>query len=142
MNLIYFWLTVAVGSLMLELSSFGLFFFFSFFVGGLVAAGVSTFSDEFMLQALTFLFSTLCSFGILRWWVHKEKGHGHKTNVYALQGKDAVVQTDIAPYGQGQVKVGGELWSARSRESKVLLAGCVVEIVEVSGSYVVVKSCN
>ena len=78
--------------------------------------------------------------GSKKWARSKEKHHEH-TNVNALRGKHAkVLKTIPAHIGVGVVKVGGDTWSARSVDQKEILAGVIVEIIEIKGSCLVVKS--
>jgi membrane protein implicated in regulation of membrane protease activity len=61
-----------------------------------------------------------------------------KTNVDALVGKKALV-TDTVDAHQGQVKVNGEIWSARSYdETETLEPGRTVTIMSISGATAVV----
>ncbi|HEX3648023.1 MAG TPA: NfeD family protein [Pseudonocardiaceae bacterium] len=61
-----------------------------------------------------------------------------KTNVDALVGKKALV-TETVDEHHGQVKVNGEIWSARSYdETEVLEPGRTVTIMSISGATAVV----
>lgn len=64
----------------------------------------------------------------------------HKTNVDALIGKQAIVVERIAGLELGLVKVGGELWSARSIAETDIEPGTSVKIVAVVGCHLVVKA--
>jgi membrane protein implicated in regulation of membrane protease activity len=62
----------------------------------------------------------------------------HKTNVDAMVGKKALVTSTVDAH-QGQVKVNGEIWSARSYdETEVLEPGRTVTIMSISGATAVV----
>lgn len=56
-----------------------------------------------------------------------------KTNVDSLIGKTAVVEEEIPEGAVGRVKVGGMSWAAFSKETRAVLAGEKVKIIEVSG---------
>ncbi len=57
-----------------------------------------------------------------------------KTNVDTLIGKECPVTEDIRNLlSQGQVKVGGMVWSARSTDGKDIPKGTVVKIERVEG---------
>jgi membrane protein implicated in regulation of membrane protease activity len=69
---------------------------------------------------------------------HMHVGEHIKTNVDALVDKKAVVTETVTAHG-GQVKVNGEIWSARSYdEAEVLEAGRSVTIMSISGATAVV----
>jgi len=142
-NFLYFWLIVSIFFLLLEMGSPGLFFFLSFFFGALMAAGSTIFTDSTVLQSIIFLTGSAVSFLILHFWVKKrfskEKHHEH-TNANALRGKYAtVIKTIPAHIGVGAVKIGGDTWSARSIDQQEILAGIIVEIVEIKGSHLIVR---
>ncbi len=62
------------------------------------------------------------------------------SNVYALTGKRGVVVQEINNVlGQGQVKVSGEIWMARSEDSKDIQVGSEVEILRVEGVRLIVN---
>ena len=56
------------------------------------------------------------------------------TNVYTLKGKKGIVVEEINPTnGTGQVKVGGEIWSALCDEDLTIEKDTEVEIVRIQG---------
>src|SRR5437762_4413642 len=82
-----YWLIIAFFFLIMEMGSPGLFFFVSFFFGGLIAAGVSVFTPSIIIQTASFLGGTASALLILRYCVvpmiGKDRPH-ERTNVYAL----------------------------------------------------------
>lgn len=62
--------------------------------------------------------------------------HTH-TNVAALVGSKAVALTDVDEHG-GRVKIGGEIWSARTFDDLVIEQGTTVTVVEITGATAVV----
>ena len=65
-------------------------------------------------------------------------GHQIKTNVEALVGKKAIVVATVDAH-QGQVKLAGEVWSARSYdETQVFEPGRSVTVMDISGATAVV----
>ena len=120
----------------------GLFLFLSFFLGGLVAAGVAFFTSSFVAQSGFFLLGTTIFMFLLRYCVLPiiSKGSTHiQTNIFALRGKQGFVLKGITMHKMGIVKINGETWSARSADDGVVDAGCLVEVVAVRGAHVVVK---
>ena len=65
-------------------------------------------------------------------------GHHVKTNVDALVGKKAIVISTVDAH-KGQVKLDGEVWSARAYdETQVLEPGRSVMVMDISGATAVV----
>lgn len=61
-----------------------------------------------------------------------------RTNVDALVGKHAVVESTVDAHS-GQVRIDGDVWSARAfDETQVLEAGQTVTVMEISGATAVV----
>ncbi len=141
-TIFFIWLVIALVALILEMGSPGLFFFLSFSFGALASAIVSLWYDSLVIQCSTFLMSTVLALLVLRLWVARwsKKYHAHaRTNMYALQGKRAVVLERITPEKPGIVKVGGEVWTARAADYYIIETGVEVEVVAVSGAHVIVQ---
>jgi len=141
-NLLFVWLIIALFFLLLEMGAPGLFFFLSFFFGALVCAAATFITDSLVVQTIIFLISSTISFLTLHFWVKNKVMSAHKesaTNVYALQGAQAAVIKSISLESVGQVKVLGEIWSARSHTGEFIGKGEYVEIVRVKGSHLIVK---
>ncbi|MDQ2588836.1 NfeD family protein [Saccharothrix yanglingensis] len=68
-----------------------------------------------------------------------ELGRGHRSGVEALVGGTAVVVSTVDGHG-GRVRIGGEVWSARSLDHEVIEPGAEVTVVEISGATAVVLS--
>lgn len=67
-------------------------------------------------------------------------GPGVKTNTDALVGAEAVV-TSTVDYQSGQVKIAGDVWSARALSSgDPIEPGAMVTVVEISGATAVVSA--
>ena len=64
------------------------------------------------------------------------------TNVDALAGREGKVVTEIQPIqGTGQVKVDGQIWSAKVENTDVNLpVGSLVEVLRVEGVKLVVRA--
>lgn len=139
-HITYFWLIVAFFCLMVEMGSPGLFFFLSFFVGALSAAGASLLFSSLVVQGAVFLGGTIVALYVLKRLVAQKmfKDHPHgRTNVFAIQGKHGMMIKDVMPDKSGEVKINGEIWTARADDS--IKKGEMVEVVLVRGAHVVVK---
>ncbi|MDR1363159.1 MAG: NfeD family protein [Spirochaetaceae bacterium] len=62
-----------------------------------------------------------------------------KTNIDSLTGKKALVVNTISEFKDGNVKLDGLIWMAKSRDNSLIEAGeqCVVTAIE--GAHVVVR---
>lgn len=63
-----------------------------------------------------------------------------KTNAASLVGKKGIVQKEIRPYATGQVKVNGQIWTAKSADEEVeILVGEEVKVENIVGVKLMVK---
>lgn len=63
-----------------------------------------------------------------------------KTNVETAVGQTCLVTEDILPYHVGQVKLGGQVWSAVGHlESEKIEAGVTVKVLNVEGVKLIVE---
>jgi len=139
-HLFFFWLVLAILCLITEMGSPGLFYFLSFFFGGIAAALVSLYLDSWIIQSLIFISCTTISLVALKYWIVTSKKN-HKapvTNVYALQGKQGMVIVDITPEHPGQVKVHGEVWSAIAADQVTIKTGAFIQVTAIGGAYLTV----
>ena len=138
-NALFFWLLIAFVFLILEVGHPSLFFFLSFCVASLAGAVLAFFDFSLMMQCTVFLIDFCITFFLFNFFVKKAQRIQVKTNVYALEGKKAVVVETINPQKTGQVKVEGEIWTARSLHDLLLVEGAMVIVVQVRGAHLVVK---
>ncbi|MGE0009285.1 MAG: NfeD family protein [Candidatus Babeliales bacterium] len=141
---IFFWLVIALTFVLFEIAHPGLFLCLSFAVGACLAAIASYLDYNLVVQTSVALIGTLLGFLALYSWIrltgYAGPGHGsHPSGVYALPGKRAVVTKAIVPDQFGQVKINGEIWSARSDHNQHIPHGTLVEVVYQRGAHVVVK---
>ncbi len=59
--------------------------------------------------------------------------------MYILVGQHAIVTSAITASHAGEIKVGGELWRARTQETEKLTVGDEVQIISVHGAHVMVS---
>jgi membrane protein implicated in regulation of membrane protease activity len=116
----------------------GGFFLAPFALGALVAALVSLAGVGLPLALLVFLLTSLLVLLTLRPVARRHLQHPPRirTGAAALVGSDAVVLERIANQeGVGCVRIGGEVWTARSYEDdEVIPAGERVQVVEIRGA--------
>lgn len=106
-----------------------------FVVGSLVATIVSLLSGPVWLQAVLF---TVVSCGLLAaLWPFTRKFLNRnltKTNVDSVIGTRGYVTADIDNLrAQGQIKLGGMEWTARSVSGDLIAAGTLVQVERIEG---------
>lgn len=139
-----FWLILAGMFLILEIITVG-FLVFWFSVGALVAMVASFFTNNIIAQASIFVISSTILLFATRPFVAKitKKDEEVKTNAYSIEGKTAKVIVDVDPIdGQGQIKVGGEVWSAKSYNDTVIPKDTEVLVEKIDGVKAIIKPLN
>ena len=128
------WLIAAGVFLILEMFTLG-FLVFWLSIGSLLAMLVSFLTDSIIIQTTVFVFSSGILIFATKPFVKKftEKDNA-KTNVYSLSGKKAIVTEDIDwKTGTGQIKIEGQVWSAKTEEQVNIAKGTEVEIEKIEG---------
>lgn len=136
-----FWLVLSGIFFVIEAITVG-FLFFWFSIGALLAMIVSFFTKNILIQSFVFLISSTILLFFTRPFVNKFTKNNDKvnTNAFSVIGKKGIVTQTIDPItGQGQVKVGTEVWSAKSLNDSKIEKGLEVEVVEIEGVKAVVK---
>lgn len=135
------WIIIAGFFFILEMATVG-FLVFWFGIGALIAMIISLFTSNIAIQTAVFVFSSTILLFFTRSFVNKfsKKDDEVQTNAYSIIGKRGIVIKDIDPIsGAGQVKVGTEVWSAKSLDDRKIEEGLEVEIMEIDGVKAVVK---
>lgn len=135
------WLILAGFLLILEFFTEG-FLVCWFGVGALAAMSVSFFAAEnYLLQIITFFIVSSILVLCTRKFAKKVEPHTTNTsNVYSILGKEAVVTTAIDNVaGKGQIKIDGDIWSAKSESGENIPQDSKVEILKIEGVKAVVK---
>lgn len=136
----YLWLIAAGVFFIIEIATVG-FLIFWLGIGALLAMIVSFFTDSLLIQTAVFVISSSVLIPLTKPIVNKyfDDGKTIATNAYGLIGKIGVVTTAINTLdATGQVKVNGEIWSAKADED--IKQGTKVEILKIDGVKLIVKS--
>lgn len=136
-----FWIIVSGILFVIEMATAG-FLVFWFGVGSLIAMIVSLFTTNIAVQTAVFVFSSSILLFFTRPFVNKftQNSEEIQTNAYSIIGKKGVVIKEIDPVlGQGQVKIGTEVWSAKTLGDKKIKEGTQIEVTEIDGVKAVVK---
>lgn len=139
----HIWLIIAGVAFVVEIMTVG-FLVFWFGIGALIAMISSIiFPDNILLQASIFIVSStllvFCTKPLVKRFTKKDSNI--VTNAYSIIGKKGIVTQDINPtFGIGQIKVAGEVWSAKTADNSAIEKGVEIEIIEIDGVKAVVKT--
>jgi len=70
--------------------------------------------------------------------IKKFKVGKEKTNVDSLIGKHALVIKQITEFERGEVKLNGQIWSARTEDGSTIEEGIKCEVIRIEGVQVIV----
>ena len=136
-----FWLIAAGIFFIIEMATIG-FLVFWLGIGALLAMLTSFITDSIFIQSIVFIISSTLLLIFTRPLVDKfiKIPKEIKTNAYSIIGKKGIVISKINNIeGNGQIKVDGEVWSAKSLTDEDIPENSEVEIVEIDGVKTVVK---
>ena len=136
-----FWLIAAGVFFIIEMATIG-FLVFWLGIGALLAMVTSFITDSILIQVIVFVVTSTLLLIFTRPLVNKfiKVPKETVTNAYSIIGKKAIVVKEINNIeGDGQIKVDGEVWSAKSNTDEVISKETEVEIVEIDGVKAVVR---
>ena len=135
------WLLGGIALIAAEILS-GDFFLLMVGVGALFGAGTEWAFDNTLVSAAVFATVSIGLVTFARPWL-KRRMHGElvHTNVDALIGRKAVAVSLVTEHG-GQVRLDGDVWTARAFNNQNITPGESVTIVEISGATAVVLADN
>lgn len=141
MNSEIIWLIAVIVFTVGEMATLG-FFLAPFAVGCLLALIADLLGAGVEIQVALAVVGTVGTFLAVRPIAKRHMGEANpvKTNTEALIGKTAIVVDKIVnDEGVGTVRIGGEVWTARSQEDEVILdAGAKVKVIDIRGVTAVV----
>ena len=136
-----FWLIAAGVFFIIEMATIG-FLVFWLGIGALLAMVTSFVTDSILIQSLVFVITSTLLLIFTRPIVNKfiKIPKEVKTNAYSIIGKKGIVVLSINNTdGVGQIKVDGEVWSAKSISDESIPKDTEVEIVDIDGVKAVVQ---
>ena len=113
-----------------------------FCIGSVVAWLISLAGASLSAQIIIFLVVSLICLIFLRPLVSKyvKKDEESKTNIDALIGQKAIVTEKIDNLrGSGELKINGQLWSAKNLKDEIIEKGNIVIIRKVQGAKLFVE---
>lgn len=134
------WLIIAILFFILEMMGPG-FLLFWVGVGALIAMVVSFFVDNLAIQIGVFTISSIALLFCTRPFANKfAKTDNTVTNAKSVIGKKGIVTKQINSLkGTGQIKVGGESWTAKSSNEDIIEEGAQVTILDINGVKAIVE---
>lgn len=134
-----FWLAMAVIFLIIEAITVGLTTIW-FAAGSFVALALSMFNVPIPAQFIVFLIVSFCLLLFTRRiFVEKLKTGSEATNTEALIGQTAQVTSAIKPFETGQVRIGGQIWSAVCRDEDLTIPEReAVKVIAIEGVKLIV----
>jgi membrane protein implicated in regulation of membrane protease activity len=140
LNLTWIWLIVAVVFAVVEALTLGITSIW-FAAGALAAFGLALIGMSFPIQVASFVIVSVALLVFTRPIASKMLNVGkEKTNVAAIIGKVGIVTKSMDRFSTGQVKVGGQVWTALGEAGSELQEGDSVEVVGVEGVKLIVKA--
>ena len=138
----YVWLILAGIFVIAEIATVG-FLIFWLSLGSLCAMVTSFFTDNLIIQTAVFVVTSalfiLCTRPLAK--KLEKTDNNLTTNAFSIIGKKAIVVKEINPtLGVGQIKVDGQVWSAKSNGKAVISEGTEVSILSIDGVKAVVTA--
>lgn len=138
----YIWLILAGIFFVAEIATVG-FLIFWLGLGSLCAMITSFFTDNLIIQTAVFVITSTLFIFLTRPFVKKitNKDKTVVTNAYSIIGKKAIVIKEInSTLGVGQIKIDGQVWSAKPENEETIEEGTEVIIQKIDGVKAVVSS--
>lgn len=135
-----FWLIVAGIFFIIEIATVG-FLVFWLGIGALLAMVTSFITSNIIVQTVIFVVSSCILIPFTKPLADKfSSKKSVQTNSYSLINKHGIVTADINPIeGIGQVKVNGEIWSAKTDDESAIAKGTEIEVLKIDGVKLVVS---
>lgn len=134
------WLLIAILFFILEMMGPG-FLLFWVGIGALITMVVSLFVDSIAIQIGVWVISSIALLFCTRPFANKfAKTDTTVTNAKSIIGKTGIVTKEINPMKEtGQIKVNGEVWSAKSSKDNVIEEGAQIIILNIDGVKAIVE---
>lgn len=137
-----FWLILSGIFFVFEMATAG-FLVFWLGIGALTAMIISFFVDNVIIQTAVFVVTSIALIFLTKPFVKRfaKPGANVKTNAYSIIGKNAIVTKEIdSNENIGQIRVGGDIWSAKTENEEVIPAHAEVKILRIDGVKAVVTT--
>ena len=136
----WIWVVLVIIFALIEVCTLGLTTVW-FALAALVMVFLSLFKIPLATQVLIFLaISAVLLIFTRPLAIQKFKMGKEKTNVDSLVGKQALVIKAIGEFEKGEVKINGQIWSARTENNLEIAEGTKCEVLRVEGVQLIVRS--
>ena len=135
-----FWIIVSSIFFILEMITVG-FLLFWFGIGALFALITCLFTTNLVIQTSVFVISSGLLVLFTRKFANKVYNKENiSTNAFSIIGKSGLVIEEIDPIlGKGKVKIGTEIWSAKSSDDTKIEKGIEITVLKIDGVKAIVK---
>lgn len=135
-----FWLIASGIFFIIEIATVG-FLVFWLGIGALLAMITSFITDSIIAQTIVFVVSSCILIPLTKPLADKFIGKKTvATNSYSLINKHGIVIQDINPIqGIGQVKINGEIWSAKTEDESVIKKDTEIKVLKIDGVKLIVS---
>ena len=137
-----FWLILSGIFFVFEMATVG-FLIFWLGIGALTAMIISFFVYNVIIQTAVFAVTSIALIFLTKPFVKKfaKPGANVKTNAYSIIGKNAIVTKEIDSNANvGQIRVGGDVWSAKTENEEVIPAHAEVKVLRIEGVKAIVTT--
>ena len=138
----YIWLILAGIFVIAEIATVG-FLIFWLSLGSLCAMITSFFTDNIIIQTAVFVVTSALFIFFTRPLAKKldKTDNPLVTNAFSIIGKRAIVIKEINPnQGVGQIKIDGQVWTAKSTNEEFISEGTEALILSIDGVKAVVST--
>jgi len=136
----WIWVFLTVLCAIIEVLTLGLTTIW-FAIAALVMVFLSFLPIPLVYQVMIFLaISAVLLFFTRPIAIKKLKIGREKTNVDSLVGKSALVTKKITEFDRGEVKLNGQIWTAKTENGSTLDEGSKCEVVRIEGVHAIVKA--
>jgi membrane protein implicated in regulation of membrane protease activity len=138
-SLRWIWVALTIIFSVIEVFTFGLTTVW-FALAALVMVFLSFLPIPLVFQIIIFLvISAFFLFFTRPIAIKKFKTGRVKTNVDSLVGKHALVVKQLGEFERGEVKIGGQIWTAFSDDGSVIKEGTKCEVIRIEGVKAIVR---
>jgi len=136
----WLWIIIFVGSLTIEVITFGNLISIWFAAGALIAYFAYLLQWPFIVQFIIFLVVSVAALLAVRPLAASYfRGNLVATNADRIVGQQTILVKDISTNEWGEVNMHGIRWSAMEVNNKPLASGTAVEIIAIEGVKLIVK---
>ena len=140
MNMIWFWILVAIGAAVIEIVTLGNLICIWFSIGAAVSAALAAFNVATPIQYFAFFAVSIAAMLIVRpMSVNYLRGNVVPTNADKLIGKTAHLTKDITAENWGELNISGMTWSCISFDGEPISKDTKVRIMAIEGVKLIVK---